>query len=142
MWNERNLHLSHKVRIDSNQGIPVMSIAKLKDSNPMGVQCKVSNLELHVMDDVLIEIMKKLVALHDRELPLSDGDGVLLMGLGRATADVDCGSGTMMRAAIFKKHGRQDKWGWIHGEVPPWNRHGKEAERVFFCGGVVSKALL
>jgi hypothetical protein len=93
--------LTNKVRVERDQGIPLPGITKLKDSNPMQVQSKESNLELNLLHNILTEIMHELVPSSHCLLSFSDGDGELLMGLGGASTDVHRGKSVAMRATIF-----------------------------------------
>jgi hypothetical protein len=66
MRNKRNLPLTNKVRVESNQGNPLTSIAELKDPNLVRVQREEPNLKLNLLNNVLAKVMHELVALRDR----------------------------------------------------------------------------
>jgi hypothetical protein len=64
--NKRNLPLTNKVWVESNQGNPLTSIAELKDPNLVRVQREEPNLKLNLLNNVLAKVMHELVALRDR----------------------------------------------------------------------------
>jgi hypothetical protein len=54
----------------------------------MGMQSKVANLELGLVGEVLVDVMKELVPLSNGELSTAESNRAILMHLCRAPADV------------------------------------------------------
>lgn len=112
-----NLLESNEVRVLSNESISLTSIPQHEDSNTVGVESKVVDLLLHLMDSVMIDLMQKLVTLSWGKIFIDHRDCTVFMHLRDSTADVDHLASTAVRATIFQEQVWWCKRGGINCKV-------------------------
>jgi hypothetical protein len=88
------------VRVESDQSIPLTSIAHPKNPNTVRMHSKIANLKPDLMGEMLVDVVKQLITNHNR---------AVFMCLFWSPTDVHSLASTMMRTSILDEQSRRHK---------------------------------